>query len=425
MSKVEKEDNVGVSVIIPVYNVEKYIERCLENICMVKNISIEIICVDDASTDSSLALIKKYAKKDKRIRIFGNKINKGQSHARNIGLSNARGKYIFFLDSDDWIEACSIEKMYFVSEENRLDVLFINMQIHYEDKKLKKIDVARYLQRTGTYDGVLNGIRLFELFHRYGESIIAVCLMFCNREYMKRNSISFYEGVIHEDFLFYPQVILQAERTMYLKDVFYNYCRRWNSTSLDMSVIQRVHRFKSFVILYCELHRFLWEKKCLRKNIAISNYLRMTYNSAINSYMNCSNVDDLAGIAFSEYSHELVYQGLLGVLEGRFSYNLLPHLNKIRSAGKLLVYGSGYISNEVIRWLIVHGIHDFHIVVSDGNPRKHFYGRYTEYISNYIKLKEECFVIVAANNISSKEMVINLKQKGFKNYILLTEMLNN
>ena len=99
-----------LSIIIPVYNVEKYLPKCLESILGQSFKDFEIICVNDGSTDNSLQVLQTYKKQDGRIVIVDKK-NEGSGIARNLGLSTARGNYVYFVDSDDWLENYALEKM--------------------------------------------------------------------------------------------------------------------------------------------------------------------------------------------------------------------------------------------------------------------------------------------------------------------------
>ena len=111
-----KERPIKVSVIIPVYNTAPYLERCLDSAINQTLKDIEIICVNDGSTDNSLKILQKYAKKDKRIKVVDLKTNRGVSNARNIGISIAQGEFIGFLDSDDFIDPGWYENLYAQSE---------------------------------------------------------------------------------------------------------------------------------------------------------------------------------------------------------------------------------------------------------------------------------------------------------------------
>ena len=102
---------VEISVLIPSHNVEKYIRECLDSIVNQTFKEMEIICIDDGSTDSTLDILNEYALKDSRIRVYENKENKGVGYTRNYLLSLAKGKYIYFMDSDDYLELDAFEKV--------------------------------------------------------------------------------------------------------------------------------------------------------------------------------------------------------------------------------------------------------------------------------------------------------------------------
>jgi len=110
-----------VSVIIPVYNLERYLRRCLDSVTRQTLTDIEIICINDGSDDGSIAMLKAYEQADPRIRVI-DKENGGQGLARNIGIEMARGEYLGFVDGDDWIEADMYEKMYHAARKNNADL---------------------------------------------------------------------------------------------------------------------------------------------------------------------------------------------------------------------------------------------------------------------------------------------------------------
>lgn len=115
--------DVLVSIIMPVYNVEGYIQQSIESVLKQTLTNIEVLVVDDCGTDTSMEIVKKYARKDDRITIIKQKENKGVSAARNLGIESARGKYVAFLDSDDYIEEDFLEKMFCCAERISLDLV--------------------------------------------------------------------------------------------------------------------------------------------------------------------------------------------------------------------------------------------------------------------------------------------------------------
>ncbi len=130
-----------VSVIVPVYNVEKYLEECIESLINQTLTDIEIICINDGSTDNSLKILEELQKKDNRIKIINQK-NSGVSSARNNGIENATGEYIGFVDSDDWIDSDYYEKLYNTAKKYNSDIAAGDMyrrnkkRFNYEKEEL-------------------------------------------------------------------------------------------------------------------------------------------------------------------------------------------------------------------------------------------------------------------------------------------------
>lgn len=114
---------IKVSVIIPVYNVEEYLKECLDSVINQTLKEIEIICIDDCSTDSSYSILEEYAKKDSRIVLIKNKENMGVGYNRNIGIKEAKGEYIGFIDSDDYISEDYYENLYNTAKKYNSDVV--------------------------------------------------------------------------------------------------------------------------------------------------------------------------------------------------------------------------------------------------------------------------------------------------------------
>ncbi len=126
-----------ISIIIPVYNVEKYLSKCIDSLVAQTLNDIEIICVDDESPDNSATVIEEYAKKDSRIKLISQK-NTGASGARNSALKIARGQYILFVDGDDWIENDACEVLYDIAVKNDTDVVMFACMLEYKNNTLNK-----------------------------------------------------------------------------------------------------------------------------------------------------------------------------------------------------------------------------------------------------------------------------------------------
>ena len=136
-------ENPLISVIVPIYNMENYLEKCLDNLINQTLKEIEIICINDGSVDNSLKILKNFANKDNRIIILNQK-NQGQGIARNNGIKIARGEYIGFCDPDDWIELNMFENMYNKAIQNQADIVECDFISHYEHRnKIKRNKLIR------------------------------------------------------------------------------------------------------------------------------------------------------------------------------------------------------------------------------------------------------------------------------------------
>lgn len=143
--------NEKISIIIPVYNVEKYIDKCVQSAINQTYKNIEIVLIDDGSPDNCGKLCDEYAKKDDRIKVIHKK-NGGLSDARNVGIKNATGKYVIFLDSDDYLEVYSVEYLYRLIEENDADISVGQIRPVYENQKTKIVNKTIEDQNVKVYD---------------------------------------------------------------------------------------------------------------------------------------------------------------------------------------------------------------------------------------------------------------------------------
>lgn len=144
-----------VSVIIPVYNVDPYLRECLESVVNQTLLDIEIICVNDGSTDNSPAILEEYRAKDSRITVFTQE-NRGLSAARNRGMDLARGEYIYFIDSDDYVEPETLERTVHIAEADDLDAVVFRFKQFAESEELLKIHPCQIgeIKNSQIYSGV-------------------------------------------------------------------------------------------------------------------------------------------------------------------------------------------------------------------------------------------------------------------------------
>jgi len=238
-----------VSVIIPVYNVEQYLEECLDSVINQTLNNIEIICVNDGSTDSSLGILEAYEKKDNRVRIISQE-NKGLSAARNTGMRLAEGKYIYYLDSDDYIEIDALEKLYQRAIQDDLDVLFCDGDVQFETIELK--DNTPKFKKRGKYEGIYNGSELFKNMLANMDYQTQVSLHFAKREFLEKHELAFQEGLLYEDNIYTLNLILSASRAAHLSQTLFHYRIRENSIMTSDRVSFK-HLYSSLCIYFEEL----------------------------------------------------------------------------------------------------------------------------------------------------------------------------
>lgn len=230
----EKEE-IKVSVIIPIYNVEKYVEACLQSVCEQSLREIEIICVNDGSPDNSMEVVEKIASKDKRIR-FLEKENGGLSSARNAGLRIAGGEFVLFLDGDDALKSNALEVLYHHMTENDLQQLFFEAEVVYDTPKIEHQNRKKYhtyYRRQQEYPNPLQGKEMLCRLVDNKEYRMSACLQIFERQFLMENRLEFEEGIIQEDNLFTPQALWAANRVMVLKEALY--IRRLHESSIMMT----------------------------------------------------------------------------------------------------------------------------------------------------------------------------------------------
>lgn len=222
--------NTTVSIIVPVYNGEEYLRACLSS-CLDQALEgMEIICVNDGSTDRSQTIIDDLAAMHPMIRCVA-KENGGLSSARNAGMRAASGEYIQFLDCDDTLRPAMLAKAYAMAQELRLDMLFFDGETVFANE-----DTAKHYQHyqdlyrlRKPIAGVLTGEEMLTALNRSHSYRSSACMYLVRREHLLRQGLSFFEGILYEDNPFTMQALLSSQRTAYLQETVYRRLLRENS----------------------------------------------------------------------------------------------------------------------------------------------------------------------------------------------------
>lgn len=218
-----------VSVIIPVYNVEKYLHTCLDSVFGQTFSDWEAVCVNDGSTDGSAVILKEYAAKDDRFRVV-EQPNAGLSAARNTGLMHAAGDYILFLDSDDWLETDALETLSGILDGEDLVCFSGRRYLEFESRFLPsdELDERTYPSGMDYYNE--------NALQRRDFAFVCVVLRLYKRSFLKENGLRFKEGIFHEDNLFTPLACYFARRVRVLNRSLYVYRVRDNSITTTYNV---------------------------------------------------------------------------------------------------------------------------------------------------------------------------------------------
>ena len=413
MDKKIKTNKPKVSVIIPVYNVEKYLAACLDSVVNQTLEDVEIICVNDGSTDSSASILERYSCEYNNITVIKQE-NQGLSCARNAGILHARGEYIYFLDSDDRITANAMEEMYSLAHKDELDVLYIDGSVIYENEKLKERfpQYETSYRRKSSYDAITSGPELFSQMVENGEYYVQASLQFIRREYLEKINLQFYPGILHEDNLFNFFCILQAEKVRHVNTVYFHRLIREDSI---MTSEKKYANFHGIYITYTEILKFMddsrakFERKYLKSVYRVIDSIMWTMR---NMYLYSLSDEEKGKI--SEFLPTAQYR-VERLLEKSHAYTntlypcpfyLLPPKSRI------VLYGAGNIGKryyqqfkeskyaEIVKWVDKQ----FYTLREEGLP--------VDYVESISDVEYDFVFISIADDKIAGEIISNLKQIG-------------
>jgi glycosyltransferase involved in cell wall biosynthesis len=260
--------NIKLSFIVPFYNVEKYIAACLDSL-YAQDLPLElyeVICIDDCSPDDSKQIVKEYQRRYSNLILIEHERNKALGGARNTGIQAAKGEYIWFIDSDDYIENYQISRLINLCISNKLDVLLFNYQ---------RVDDMRYIIEDGTVfkdEKKLTGNEFVK--KTFGSNFIYhlgyVWRCIFKTQYLIDNNLFFPEMEYWEDTEFFPRAILTANRVQSVKDIIYNYRVNSNSISGDYNKFKSDRIFQFSFCAGFNLFHFSQDYKPQDEDIATS-----------------------------------------------------------------------------------------------------------------------------------------------------------
>lgn len=226
-----------ISVVVPVYNVEPYLEKCLNSILNQTMEDIEIICINDGSTDDSLSILQDYAEQDPRIKVIDQE-NKGLGATRNVGLSYATGEYVGFVDSDDFIEPTMYEKLYAKAREFDSDIVLTNVNLYYTDsgstEEFRDHNFYQAMSKAGFFTA---------LEHPHIFQFIGVWDRIYRRSFLEKYHLQNPVNRIYEDVLFTVQTCTYARKISVVNECLYYYRKNTGKSIVDKERVTDSFKF--------------------------------------------------------------------------------------------------------------------------------------------------------------------------------------
>lgn len=439
-----------LSIIVPVFNMEKYLEKCLSSIASQNYLNMEIICVNDGSTDSSLKILKKFAAVDNRFVIIDKK-NTGYGNTLNIGIQKALGEYIGIVESDDFIVSDIFIKLISIAKKLDIDVLKGNYNFYYENEKAQ----FKYneILKGCPYDEIINSMKYENLF----EISPSVWSAIYKKDFLINNNIKFLEtpGASYQDISFTFKVFLYAKRVYLLKDAIINYrfdnadssvynpekifcvCNEFEEIESHLENECAELREKIFgIVKHMKFRTYLWNYNRLASPYQYAFLLKFSseFQDLLKTESNKSSfqvdeweclhrIGDEPDQYFKQTCRDFYdpRMQLINIWNNKFDFLGLKKCIKIYD--EIYIYGAGKIGKEVYEYFKKidkkEKIKGFIVSSLTENVRQIESKKVYE-ISEIINLKYNGLLIIAIEQKKQYEIVKKLYDLNLKNVLLVT-----
>lgn len=400
-----------ISIIVPIYNVEEYLDECLSSLCYQENIDLQVICIDDASLDNSIKIAESYIGRIKNLEIYSNEINKGLAYSRNKGMKYAQGEYIFFLDSDDYIEKNILREIYEYAKQYNLDILPYNIKMFADTKDVISFNENKRI-RSHTYKTVDTGLNMMTQFIENKEICSTATGSIYKRSFIEKERIQFISGILHEDIPFTFESLLKAERVGCLHKNVYYYRQRKDSI---LHKPNYRNLLRGLVIGYKRMQELITNEQinCNKCNLeAINKYWDSIKWMIKDNYLIQVSRGDIIDKEIEKY----IRNNDFFRDESLRDYFLHEDLQRILQTHKITIYGAGSIARFIIYLLKKENIMVSCILVNDKkhNPSAVFdipvlkWGK---------EVKDSELIVIAVSKLKQKEIIKEFRNCGVKNYI--------
>lgn len=308
--------NVQVSFVIPVYNAEEFLPKCINSILNQSYKDVEIICVNDGSNDRSLKVIEDFAAKNDNIKVI-NQENKGIAAARNKGMQSASGKYVWFVDADDWIKEGSLIQIYEKAEKDNLDIVCFNVA-NYDNKTGDILENQFFPPNYFPMDWE-RAVYTYKNYKNMFWGNFSVVNKLYNREFLQKNNMKFIENLKFEDHPFHLKTFLLAEKIGVINESLYFYRKNTKKSFMnkiesdkrifDMfdvmtenkNILQELDKYDEFRTRYLEYMVLMFVEMFMNST---SMFIKPGFFKRMKKYFKEveSNQDDLKAIWLSKQS---------------------------------------------------------------------------------------------------------------------------
>lgn len=391
-----------VSIIVSLCEAEKYLRTCLESVVNQDMEGVEVICVYDESKDGTRDILEEYSQKYSWIKVIYNLKKEGLSRSRNIGIDNATGKYIQFLDADDYLERGMLQMLYETAQSKRTDIVYFNKKIIYEDEIEENPNEK--IRDVKSYKNVCSGKELF-VRHMNAKCMKSVnaYTQFFRREFLNEHHLRFRNGIIYEDIHFYFFCAFYAKRVFDLNLPLYVYRRHENCGSLKETELHE----KSMFIVFSEIWAY-WQINTFseRENNAIELYIGACYHRWRRHFNSMGQFHNLKEGTRAE---NWLYRWFTEI--GRCDFSA-DEIEKIRCANRVYIYGAGFWGQEIYRFLMAKKFR-FDSYVVTGKTSEIQVDDKVLFLDSLNAPSDSLFIIAADK---SKEIIKKmLKDKGYYN----------
>lgn len=428
----EETTDARISVIVPVYNVARYLEECLESIASQTFLEFEVICVDDGSDDGSGGMLDNYASLDRRFRVI-HKDNTGYGASMNIGMDAARGEYVGIVESDDRIKPDFLETLYKAAKEDDLDIVKSEFLAWYPTQAYEYHNHASWLEK---YHGKI--LQPEKLWLRCQFPMNTWNGLY-KKSFLSRNGIRHHEspGASYQDNGFWMQGMIFAEKVMFLDYAGYMYRQDNEAASI-----------KDGRKIYCMSDEYEWLSCTLAGRISGRQMDVLNAFRLIRSYRNTSRIDDIFKREFCDrllddyekygdaFFMDLGWQELFDEVRDdpdSFCRNMIARraevTRRIEAADNIIIYGAGKRGERIYRTLCYYGwISKLGCFVETRKPVNRMVGKTPVYqIDASEVMSRDSLVIVSAAPMTrmADEMNRNLSERNIRNVMDSNDVVLN